>query len=86
MGCSTLAQEQSSNCHLNTFWWTILWELCMAFHFSTQLEEGGPMGAQEGKFLPFLHTKMHYPGVREQRKKPEHIVSYMCGHWVHNEH
>jgi hypothetical protein len=44
------------------------------------------MGAQEGKFLPFLHTKMHYPGVREQRKKPEHIVSYMCGHWVHNEH
>jgi hypothetical protein len=42
----------------------------MAFHFSTQLEEGGPMGAQEGKFLPLLHTKMHYPGVREQRKNP----------------
>ncbi len=30
--------------------------------------EGGPMGAQEGKFLPLLHTKMYYPGVGE--KKP----------------
>jgi hypothetical protein len=68
MGCSTLTHEQSSNCHFNTFLWIILWELCMAFHFSTQLEEGGPMGAQEGNFfLPLLHTKMHYPGVKGKK-------------------
>jgi len=25
------------------------------------------MGAQKGKFLPLLHTKMHYLGVREKK-------------------
>jgi hypothetical protein len=42
------------------------------------------MGAQKGKFLLLLHTKMHYLGVGT--KKPYRIFSYMCDHWVHNEH
>jgi hypothetical protein len=73
MGCSTLAHEQSSNCHLNTFC-GLFYGNC-AWHFTLVLNwRRGPNGCtSEGKFLPLLHTKMHYPGVREGKKNPNKL-------------
>jgi hypothetical protein len=67
MGCSTLAHEQS---HLNTFLRLISWELCMAFHFSTQLEEGAQWVHKKVNFSHYCTQKIHYPGVGEEKKNP----------------
>jgi hypothetical protein len=71
MGCSTLAHEQSSNCHLNTFGGLFYGNCAWHFTVSAQLEEAAQwVHKKVAKFLPLLHTKMHYPSVREEKKNP----------------
>jgi hypothetical protein len=42
------------------------------------------MGAREGKILPLLHTKMHYPGMGEKKNLNTFFLTYAVIGYIMN--
>jgi len=70
MGCSTLAHEQSSNCHLNTFLW-IIYGNC-AWHFTLVLNwrRGAQWVHKKVKFFSHYCTQKCIIRVWGRKKTP----------------